>query len=148
MKNALFILLLTALLTSCSAGFRREWNTALKTGPQPGVAGAWEGTWKSHVNGHHGRLRAVVSAPKNDTGDHDFHYHATWARILSGGFRAEHRVTPLRGGSSFKGSHQMPDWAGGLYTYEGTVKGDSFEACYECAKDKGVFSMRRVPQAR
>lgn len=144
MKHALLSLLVLAFFTSCSAGFRREWKSALAAGPQPGVTGAWEGTWKSHVNGHHGRLRAVVSAPKNAEGDHDFHYHATWARILSGSFRAVHRVTPVRGGSSFKGSHQMPDWAGGLYTYEGTVRGDSFEACYESSKDKGVFSMRRA----
>lgn len=144
MKHALVSLLALALLTSCSAGFRREWKTALTTGPQPGVAGAWEGTWMSEVNGHHGRLRAVVSAPKNAEGDHDFHYHATWAKILSGAYRAEHRVSPMRGGSSFKGSHQMPEWAGGRYTYEGTVKGDSFEARYECAKDKGVFRMKRM----
>lgn len=144
MKHVIFSLLALVFLSSCSAGFRREWRSALAAGPQPGVTGAWEGTWKSEVNGHHGRLRAVVSAPKNAEGDHEFHYHATWAKILSGAYRAKHRVSPIRGGSSLQGSHQMPEWAGGRYTYQGTIQGDSFQARYDCSKDKGIFEMQRV----
>lgn len=144
MKHAFTALLLSLLLASCSTGFRREWRQAVAAGPQPGAAGAWEGTWRSHVNGHHGRLRAVVSPPKNSVGDHDFHYHATWAKILSGSYRAGHRVTPSKHGSAFEGQHRMPNWAGGLYRYEGRIHGDLFEACYSSGKDRGVFSMKRV----
>jgi len=38
----------------------------------------------------------------------------------------------------------MPDWAGGKYHYEGTIKGDDFNACYESAMDRGTYTMKRV----
>jgi hypothetical protein len=146
MRSLLFTFLTTALLSSCSMTFKREWREAVKAGPKPGVEGAWSGTWKSDVNGHHGRLRAVVGPVKNAEGDHDFRYHATWANIVSGSYLAQHRVQPARdkSGSTFTGQHDMPKWAGGRYTYSGTVKGDEFSACYQCAKDKGTFTMTRV----
>lgn len=144
MKHVFTALLLCLLLASCSTGFRREWRQAIAAGPQPGAAGAWEGEWRSHVNGHHGRLRAVVSPPKNSAGDHDFHYHATWAKILSGSYRADHRITSSKQGLALEGSHRMPNWAGGLYRYEGRIHGDQFEACYSSAKDRGVFTLKRV----
>jgi hypothetical protein len=144
MTRLLFLLIATAFLSSCSMTFHREWRAALKQGPKPGVEGAWQGTWKSDVNGHHGRLRAVVGPVKNAEGDHPFRYHATWANILSGSYLTSHRVKAVKGGSTFTGQHDMPGWAGGRYTYGGTVKGDEFSACYECAKDKGTFQMRRV----
>ncbi|SKB06216.1 hypothetical protein SAMN02745166_04420 [Prosthecobacter debontii] len=141
----LFLLLcFAALLCSCSMSFHREWKAALKAGPQEGVEGAWEGTWQSDVNGHHGKLRSVVGPVKNAEGDHSFHYHATWGKILSGAYRADHRVRQVKNVSAFQGQHQMPNWAGGLYTYEGTVKGDDFKATYECSMDKGSFTMKRV----
>lgn len=139
-----FFICLTALLSSCSHSFNREWKSALKAGPKTGAEGAWEGTWKSDVNGHNGRLRSVVGPVKNAEGDHSFHYHATWAKILSGAYRVDHRVTGAKGSWVFKGQHKLPGWAGGLYTYDGTVKGDDFEARYECDLDKGTFRMKRV----
>ncbi|MCA1962503.1 MAG: hypothetical protein LDL31_01000 [Prosthecobacter sp.] len=144
MKNLFLFSLACLVLCSCSSGFRREWKSALSQGPSTGVTGAWEGTWKSDVNGHHGRLRCVVGPAINAQGDHTFHYHATWARIFSGAYAAQHRVVTGKNSSTFSGQHDMPDWAGGRYTYSGTVKGDDFSACYQCAKDKGTFQMRRV----
>jgi len=138
-----FILL--CLLSSCSSAFHREWKAAVKAGPASNVEGAWEGTWASASNGHQGKLRCVVGPAKNAQGDHAFHYHATWMRILSGAYRADHRVVSSRKGeSTFTGKHEMPKWAGGLYTYSGTTVGDSFSACYECAIDKGSYQMQRV----
>lgn len=146
MTRLLFLIALGALLSSCSLSFKREWKAALKTGPQPGVDGAWEGTWNSSANGHHGRLRSVVGPVKNKEGDHSFHYHASWAGFLSGAYRVDHRVTPSQDKKhlQFAGRHRMPAWAGGLYTYQGTVKGDEFEATYKCALDEGSFHMKRV----
>ncbi|MEN3941868.1 hypothetical protein WJU23_11285 [Prosthecobacter sp. SYSU 5D2] len=144
MIRLFFFLCLTVLLSSCSHSFNREWKSALKAGPKTGVEGAWEGTWKSDVNGHNGRLRSVVGPVKNAEGDHSFHYHATWAKILSGAYRVDHRVQTAKDGAIFKGQHKLPGWAGGLYTYDGTVKGDDFEARYECDLDKGTFRMKRV----
>lgn len=144
MKLATSALFLCLLLTSCSTGFRREWREAVAAGPQPGASGAWEGEWRSDVNGHHGRLRAVISSAKDASGTHEVHYHATWAKILSGGFRCTHRIQPAAGGLALEGNHRMPDWAGGLYRYDGRIRGDQFEAGYSSSKDHGVFRMTRV----
>lgn len=134
------------LLSSCSTAFHREWKQAVKAGPRPGLTGAWQGTWRSETCGHYGTLRCVVGPEKPATGLHDFHYHATWAGILSGAYRAEHTASPAdpQGARSFFGSHRLPGWAGGLYTYRGSVQGDAFKATYRCAKDHGVFEMTRV----
>ncbi|HEY1081123.1 MAG TPA: hypothetical protein VGE29_02615 [Prosthecobacter sp.] len=144
MARLLLLLSTALLLSSCSLSFKREWNAALETGPGNGVEGAWEGTWTSEASGHHGRLRCVVGPSINNQGDHSFHYHATWGGILSGAYRTRHHVTRQKAGYTFKGQHQMPGWAGGLYTYDGTVKSDEFKAAYECAKDYGRYEMKRV----
>jgi hypothetical protein len=144
MMRLLLLLPVVCCFASCSAVFEREWRQALAAGPQAGVEGAWEGTWRSDVNGHHGKLRCVV-APGAGDGAHSFHYHATWADTLSGSYRAAHRVKrTARGTYAFEGSHRLPGWAGGRYHYRGTVRGDDFEAGYRCAKDHGVYRMRRV----
>jgi hypothetical protein len=31
-----------------------------------------------------------------------------------------------------------------VYHYEGTIKGDDFNACYESTMDRGTFTMKRV----
>lgn len=145
---ALFAVTL-ACLTSCGTGFRKAWNQAPAAA---GVAGKWEGTWLSAVNGHTGTLKCVVTPRPGakDSGGaaggrpHTFYYRATWKKILSGSYQAVHHVQDKGGAQIFKGDHQMPDWAGGKYHYEGTVKGDEFNACYECALDRGTFTMKRV----
>lgn len=135
-----FLFLLVAL-SSCNGAFRKAWKAASVS---EGVNGKWEGTWLSAANGHHGKLRCAVSGPEGQ-GDHDFFYHATWKSILSGSYKAVHHVQPKKDGSYvLKGDHQMPDWAGGKYHYEGTIKGDEFKACYECEIDRGTFTMKRV----
>lgn len=145
-------LLVLTLLSSCNSAFRRAWSADICPAPPPanGVAGKWEGTWLSAANGHHGELRCVVSGPLEvgklyEKGDHQFFYHATWKKILSGSYKAIHNVKKQKDGSYiFKGEHQMPNWAGGKYHYQGTIKGDSFSACYECAMDRGTYTMKRV----
>ncbi len=146
MKN-LVTLLLTAALTSCGASFDRDWRAATQTPPPNAIEGPWQGTWHSVPTGHRGKLRCIVSPAKNKDGDHLFTYRATWARILSATFRAEHRVTTAPGRTpliSFKGQHPMPDWAGGLYQYSGSISplGD-FSASYQSTKDHGTFHMQR-----
>lgn len=133
--------LVLSLLTSCGSEFRSAWKRA---GTTQGVEGRWEGTWLSAANGHHGTLRCAVSGPKGQE-NHQFFYRATWKSILSGSYKAIHQVQKKKDGTYvFKGDHQMPDWAGGKYHYEGTIKGDDFNACYECEIDRGTFTMKRV----
>ena len=147
MKRALLLrltlgLLLMPCLTSCGSAFRSAWKKAPVTAA---VEGKWKGTWLSDASGHHGDLLCVVSASKNAQGDHEFFYHATWKKILSGSYKAVHTVKKQKDGSyTFKGEHKMPDWAGGLYHYEGTIKGDEFKANYRCSMDNGTYTMKRV----
>ncbi|MCB1276108.1 hypothetical protein [Prosthecobacter sp.] len=146
-----FGLILMTLLPSCGFAFRSAWKNAPVTS---GVDGKWKGTWLSDETGHHGNLRCVV-------GDFDsylpvqgavkgakpmqFFYHATWKSILSGSYKASHNVQKQKDGTFvFKGEHKMPDWAGGLYHYEGTIKGDEFKANYRCSMDHGTYTMKRV----
>jgi len=140
LRHAVLALLLT-LLSSCGSDFRSAWKKAPVTA---GVAGKWQGTWLSEANGHHGDLRCVVSGPKGEQ-SYQFFYHATWKSILSGSYKAMHNVRQQKDGRYlFKGEHKMPDWAGGLYHYTGTIKGDDFNASYESAMDRGTFTMKRV----
>lgn len=140
----LLVLALTLSLSSCATEFKRQWEAAGKQAAKAGVEGRWEGTWKSEVNGHHGSLRAIVGPALNPEGDHCFHYHATWKGWLQGAYQATHRVTKGRAIHSFSGQHQMPKIYGGAYTYSGRISGDEFSACYQSAKDKGTYQMRRV----
>lgn len=140
-------LLVLSVLSSCGSEFRSAWKKAPVT---QGAEGKWEGTWLSEVNGHHGKLRCVVGEPTcghgaSKTGVVPFFYHATWKGFLSGSYKAEHQVRQQKDGSYvFKGEHKMPDWAGGLYHYHGTIKGDDFNASYKSSADKGTFTMKRV----
>ena len=150
-------LILMSSLSSCSSGFRSAWkaggyviapNSMITT--QESIKnqlpqGKWAGTWHSNVNGHQGTLRCVTSNAINIQGDHEFFYHATWKKILSGSYKAVHTVKQQKDGTyTFKGEHKMPDWAGGLYHYEGTIKGDEFKANYSCSMDNGTYPMKRV----
>ncbi|MBL9133738.1 MAG: hypothetical protein JNG86_21185 [Verrucomicrobiaceae bacterium] len=150
LRFACLALVLT-LLPSCGISFRSAWKNAPAG---EGVDGKWEGTWVSTASGHTGKLRAVVSdlsTPANlGAGQakggvpHQFHYHCTWRGILSAAFKTEQQVVKRKNGTyTFKGDHKMPNWVGGTYHYEGTVKGDDFNACYESGLDRGTCTMQR-----
>lgn len=136
-------------LTSCSGfQFKRDFKAAAKAAPQEGAIGAWSGTWESRANGHHGKLQCLVSAPTQAGEPYRFRYRATWMKILSGTFSAQHTVKANGPGKwTFSGQHQMPKWAGGLYSYEGKINGDDFHATYDCAMDEGDYRMTRVSTA-
>jgi hypothetical protein len=144
MTRFFLFLLACGFLGSCSMAFKREWRERVAQGPKLGIEGAWQGTWVSTANGHHGKLRCLIGPAKNAEGDREFHYHATWASLVGGSYRATHRVALSKAGAAFKGEHLMPRWAGGRYVYGGTIQGDDFKACYECSKDQGTFEMQRV----
>lgn len=145
-----FRLLLTAILGLClsscvSPRFQRAWNQAATQPPQADpFCGQWQGTWQSQANHHHGKLRCVVSPPQSPGQDHQFYYHATWMRFLSGGYRTKHTLTPSSKSTwTLAGQHQMPDWAGGLYTYKGQLSPSNFTTTYQCELDHGTFTLSR-----
>jgi hypothetical protein len=144
MTHLSILLFACCVLSSCSTAFKREWKVAVANPKPPGIEGAWLGTWVSSDNGHHGNLRCIVGPVKNAQGDREFHYHATWAGLVGGAYRATHRVMATQKSATFSGEHLMPRWAGGRYVYGGTIKGDEFNAYYHCSKDKGTFQMQRL----
>src|SRR5262245_13583260 len=71
--------------TGCST-FKQEWReAAVQPTPVGSPAGRWEGTWTSAANGHHGRLRCIVT-PQPD-GTHLFHFWARFGKIFHATYR-------------------------------------------------------------
>lgn len=148
--------MLLTMLCSCGTEFRKAWNSPVPDIVMlpPGGSLAysapitqvnWDGTWHSDASGHHGKLQCVIQGPINDKGDHTFFYRATWMKILSGTYKATHRVVKGKDGVfSFQGEHKMPDWAGGLYHYTGTIKDGEFKADYKSSADHGTYTMKGV----
>lgn len=138
------------LLSSCAgAKFNRDWNQAVAAyesgeGGKNPVSGPWTGTWLSHVNGHTGDLRCLVSpAESADSNTYEFRYHATWQKILSGGFTAEYDVEKQgRSGFLVKGEKDLGPFGG--FQHEGRIKGDTFDSTYASDMgDHGVFELKR-----
>lgn len=156
LRCLLLSLFLPCVLSSCGTEFRKAWNEpvpcAVAAPPGSSLAYSaaitqnnWDGTWHSDASGHHGRLQCVIKGPLNKEGDHTFFYRATWMKILSGTYKATHRVVKEMDGSlRFKGEHKMPDWAGGLYQYDGVIKDGEFKADYKSSADHGTYTMKSV----
>lgn len=132
----------TLALTTCGGGgFNREWTAALKAPAADTLAGAWEGSWLSNHNGHNGRLRAIIG-PADATGKRTVRYHATWAKVVSGGFTSEHTFLPTGAKNyRFSGKQSLGKW--GTFNYDGTVQADSFQATYKAGGDHGTFTMKK-----
>lgn len=144
-----FVLLTASLLASCSIGFQGDWKQAAARDakhPPKDLTGAWEGRWYSMKNGHHGTLKAVVTrvGEQGKNTDYDFRYHATWARVLSGGYTARHSVD--RHGK-VSGEQDLGALVGGVYRYDGKASPTQFKATFHCKIDNGVFEMHRPASA-
>ena len=152
-RLVLLVFVLT-FTTSCGIAFRKAWknspNPTFGMSPDPDIGcvadpvGKWEGTWHSKTSGHHGKLRCVVSHPVDEKEGHQFFYHATWMGFLSGSYKATHTIQRKGAIYVFHGEHKMPEWAGGLYHYDGTISNGEFKADYKSSADQGTYTMRRV----
>ncbi len=133
-----------SMLASCNVSFQRQWSAArMSPSAGHGIEGRWQGQWRSLSTGHTGRLRCLVGAPCGTKGNRPFFYSAEWGLIFSSSFESSHKVTIDSRSSKFEGTHAMPRWAGGTYTYRGTIIGDMFDARYQSSKDHGTFKMQR-----
>lgn len=139
--NRLFLLLLvTVCLSSCGAAFRKEWNTAKAKPVSAGsIEGPWEGSWRSEVNGHKGKLRCVI--PPSTASTREFHYYATWAKVFSGSMKAHHTLKSQAKGVTFTAQHSLGSF--GQFTAQGTISDQKFDATYQAIGDHGVFEMKR-----
>jgi hypothetical protein len=147
-KTSLWILLCllvlagTSLTTCGTSGFQQQWRTALAApSAKDPLQGAWEGTWQSDHNGHSGRLRAIIG-PDQGQGKRSIRYHATWGKVLSGGFQAQHQFHSQGKGYHFQGTHSLGKW--GDFDYHGSVHGQNFQAKFSASGDHGTFTMQRL----
>ena len=141
----LLLLQLAALACGCSS-FNHAWKTA---GIEPvdtnSLAGRWQGTWLSDVNGHTEQLRCLV------TRQSETNYSARFQAKYRKGVRFTFSYTALLSAEErnrvfhFQGEARLPWWAGGRYQYEGHSNTTNFFSTYECKYDRGTFQMVRPP---
>ena len=144
MGKSSFIGLSLALLlgvTGCST-FQREWRAAGKAQPAANdIQGRWEGTWSSRTNGHHGRLRCLIS--KETDSQYLARFHANYHKILSFSYAVALTVRAADGAYQFQGDADLGRMAGGGYHYEGRATPTNFFSTYQAKGDGGVFEMKR-----
>jgi len=134
------LLLLTS--TGCST-FNRDWKAAAaQPASDTTIEGAWEGEWRSQVNGHHGKLRCIVS--RTNGGIYQARYKAHYWGILRFGYSVQMQSD---GGAAaegrFLGSADLGKLAGGIYHYEATITPTQFHSTYTNQFDHGTFRMER-----
>ena len=143
---ALLVVWASLTLSGCSS-FNRQWNQAAnQPPPKTDLEGRWEGSWQSEVNGHHGKLRCLISSEPD--GLYRARFHAKYARIFSFGYTVKLRAESDDGRLSLKGEADLGFLAGGIYRYEGHVDRTNFFAKYACKYDHGTFQMKRPESAR
>lgn len=142
LRDGLLLLTLALVTTACS-GFGRDWRAAAREpAPAEGIGGRWEGRWVSEVNGHSGRLRAILTPTGAQT--YRAHFHARYAGFLNFGYTVELTATnDATGRAHFQGSADLGKLAGGVYTYAGQADAQRFEATYQSRADHGRFEMQR-----
>lgn len=146
MKNLPYLSLVLAgiFLSSCGT-FERDWKQSVseyRSGKVATPAGPWVGSWKTDTNGHTGALRAIVTPVANQPDQFDFHYHATWKKILAGTFKVRYPVT--RRGSSYLANGEEKLGPFGTFGHKATISKNSFKATYSNDQGElGKFEMRR-----
>ncbi|MHC4996380.1 MAG: hypothetical protein ACYTGQ_15145, partial [Planctomycetota bacterium] len=71
--------------------FDRDFKAAAEMAPGDAMLGAWTGTWQSNYNGHHGKLRAIITPSAGEAASYEARYHAVY-----GGFLTFEYTTTLR----------------------------------------------------
>src|ERR1041384_1571608 len=127
----LFVLLLMLVVlatTGCST-FNRDWKTAAATPtPTNDLAGRWQGTWESGVNGHSDKLRCLVS--RQSETNYTARFHAKYRKIFSFGYTVNLAVKESDGNFQFQGEANLGKLAGGLYYYVGQASTTNFSSTY------------------
>ncbi|CAN5118697.1 hypothetical protein BH23VER1_BH23VER1_19340 [soil metagenome] len=129
--------------------YRREFRSAVREagGQYEGVYGPWEGEWRSAPSGHHGPLWCLIGRAGEGADEQlEFRYRAGWGKVLRGNFTQRTAVDPVPGRPGafvVQGSKDL-GVLGGLYTIEGTVDPDRFDARFTSTKgDRGTMGLRR-----
>jgi hypothetical protein len=131
-----------ALFAAGCSTFNNDWKRmAAEPISASGIQGRWEGTWRSDVNGHNGRLRCIISA--QGEGKYQARFYATYRRILHFGYPVTLDAQKTNDVFKFKGEADLGWLAGGRYEYEGQITPTNFFSIYRSKHDHGVFQMTR-----
>jgi hypothetical protein len=128
-------------MTGCSS-FNKEWRAAAKTTPAPNsIEGRWAGEWRSEQNGHHGKLRAVITQTSPTT--YRAHYKATYKTILHFSYVATLHGAETNGVTKLSGEADLGKLAGGIYKYEAAATPTEFRSTYTSKYDHGDYELTR-----
>ena len=137
----LIFVCLAVLATGCST-FNRDWtNAAAVPPPTNDITGRWEGEWHSDANGHHGRLRCLIT--QLDGTHYRARYRASWGKIFHFGYTVDMRVERSDNLFRFEGGADLGRLAGGMYRYDGRADSTNFVSNYKSRRDHGTFQMAR-----
>lgn len=144
-RTSLGCLLIVLTLTGCSS-FNSRWHqvhSQQTPAPPTDLTGAWDGHWRSDVNGHNGRLRAIFTP--GEAGTVNARFHAVYWGVLRFTSIVQLTVTGTGpdGVQQLEGSADLAGWAGGRYEYKGTSTPTTFKCAYRSKYDHGVFEMTR-----
>jgi len=141
-RGGAFALVALLALTSGCSSFHRDWRAAGKLPtPSDTIQGRWEGSWVSNENGHHGRLRCLLT--KDETNRYQARFHAKYKRILSFSYTVPLEVEGENSSARFTGEADLGTLAGGIYTYAGNASPTNFFSTYKSKYDHGTFQMTR-----
>jgi hypothetical protein len=132
-----------AILTTGCRSFHRGWKAATAASPPASdISGPWDGSWLSDVNGHHGRLRCLVT--RLDERHYRARYKATYRKILRFGYTVDMEIArPLNDRFQFNGKADLGWWGGGIYHYDGYATTTNLFSTYNSKYDHGTFQMKR-----
>ena len=139
--SAILLWALVVCGTGCST-FNRDWHAAGARSAAPNsLEGRWDGEWHSDANGHHGKLRCLLT--RMGDGEYRARFHATFSGIFRVNYTVVLTVVEKAPESELRGEARLGWWRGGTYHYDGRVTAGSFFAKYACAYDHGTFEMKR-----
>lgn len=131
---------LFAPLTANCSDFKDQWARAAEKN-EAGIAGCWQGEWRSAVSGHHGPLRCVVDPISGRLWRMAF--RAEYGRVFRACYATEFNVVEEDGRWTFSGGSDLGRLAGGAYEYRGSATADALSCTYKSAKDHGEFRLKK-----
>ena len=133
---------LTLLFLASGCTFNHDWKQATRqSSPAAGLEGPWEGSWKSDVDGHSGRLRSLIR--KKTDALYEARFHANYRKILTFNYTVLLTTERTHGAFQFHGAANLGWYAGGVYKYEGHADATNFFSTYSSKYDRGTFELRR-----
>jgi hypothetical protein len=137
---------LFVVLVIAGSGYAGRANSEEQPAPAaqaapPDLSGSWDGTWRSHVSPHNGRLRAQLT--RVDAYHYRAEFRATFFKVMCYKYTVVLNARPEGDHWILQGQKDLGRLAGGVYHYTAYANACRFNANYNSCKDHGVFAMTR-----